>query len=315
MTERSHKGFNPELNKELALTEAAIKEYADKALEFGMIDVTVQDCRYPLMQLPPEITEACQNLRRPPLSISGIDLGMKYDRDYLRFAPTAARLRFDNNYTLDYRRVNSRLKNRTVPAYIASLLDPTGKAAVTLSETRLLTIEDFEDVLQEVGLEMPHSPQEASWDGIRSILGFSRRWTASVSHVAPIDLISTLRVNDTTEGRNRKHKLSRETGDAGLQRRQITISIDEADESAHPASRSWKIIATSQNRTDTPCIDSLTLVPLEYVTPVMDIPELDMKIVIDGVNKRQEVTEKEQQFPVSDVFLQAARSAIQSAMH
>lgn len=314
MTERSHKGFNPELNRELVLTEAAIKEYADKTLEFGVIDVTVQDCRYPLMQLPPEITEACQNLRRPPHNISGVDLRMKYDRDHLRFTPTDARLRFDNNYTLDYRRIKSRLTNRTIPAYIASLLDPTGKAAVTLSETQLLTVEDFEDVLQEVGLEMPHSPQEASWDGIRSILGFSGRWTVSVSHVAPIDLIRTLRVDDTTEGRNRKNNRNRETGDTGLQRRKITVSIDEADEIAQPPSKSWKIIATSQNRADTPCIDGITLVPLEYIAPVMDIPELDMKIVIDGFDKRQEVTEKEQRFPVSDVLLQAARSVIQSAM-
>lgn len=314
MIERLSNGFNPDLYHELRLTESAIKEYADHALEYGVIDVVVQDCRYPLMQLPLEISEACKGLKRPPKIISGVDLKMKYNRDELRFATTDARLRFDNHYSLNFHRVISRLTNRTVPAYIASLLDPTGKEASGLSETQLLTVDHFEDVLQEVGLEMPHSPREASWDGIRSILGFSGRWNAAVSLSTTIDPISTLIVKDTTEGRNRKNQRGRETGDAGLQRRQITISIDEADDIAQPPTKSWKINATSQNRGETPTIESISLVPLEFVPPMMDIPEFDMQIVVDGFDKRQEVTQEEKRFPISDVLLKAARDAIKMAM-
>lgn len=314
MTERFWDDIDPSLLQELSQTERAIENYANQALEFSTINVSIQDCQHPLMSLPKDVIEIFKDMTHPANTISGVDLQLKYDPELSRFTTTNATLKFDNNYAINFYKVKSKLFKDDTPAYIANFLDPHGKIAKQIGETKIISTQDFEEVLEEVGLGIPNAPQEASWNEIKAILQFSGRWSASTSHSTPIDLMRSLRVNDVIEGSSINVAENSLHSDDGVQRRQITFSVDEAKEIARPPSQSWTIVASAKSRDETPCIQRMMIIPLSFETPTLDIPEFGMRVVIDGPDERFEDTQNAKHLPITETYLQAAREILKLAM-
>lgn len=309
--ERLFPDIDPAIISELTATEQVMQAYAEKALQNSVVSVSIENCKHPLMQLPKLLAESMDELPTPPTAITGVSLGINYDRQAFRFTTLFAGLHLDNNYSLIFRRLQSRLPGQSGQLYFGALLNPAGGVEKKTDQTHLMPEEHVSNILTSVGIGVPTSPREASWDEIRAMLQFAGRWTARTTRSTPLDLVRTLAVEDRVEGSSMDSGTSTLDGGDGTRSRRITVCFDEAKQASGVASTSWKLVAESRNQHETPCIVQLSRVPLEF-----RLPEIEDGIELLGElpSVRHELTDQAQDLPLSPVYLRAAQDAIAAAM-
>lgn len=310
MTERFFEDINPIDIRERMETERSMAEYADSALANSVVSVNVENCKHPLIHLPKNVAESLADLPDKPNQVSGVDLQMTYDPVAQRFTTVNARLRLDTNYSLIFQRIQAKYFEQPDPLYNHVVTNPVNVLVRKSSSELPMRESEVNAILNAIGIDVPTSPQEASWDEIKAILQFAGLWSATTSNTAPINPATSVTISDHVEGSSMDSSTTTLAGDDGIRLREIVFSMDEAAGATEPPDTTWKLIARSNNRHETPCLVNMVRTPLEFRLPMID----------DGIELlgaepyvRHELTEQSVEVPLDNAFLQAARSAIAAA--
>jgi len=300
-------------------TERAMAEYAEAALQNSVVSIEVTDCQHSNLRLPKDLAKTFGDLPKKPRSIESVDLKLKYNPAASMFETLDARLRFDTKYALIFHRISSRLLGVEEPIYYGAVTNPLGKIVRKSDETIPFKESEVSSILESVGINVPESPQPANWNEISTILHFAGLWTAQTVNTALIDPIRNVSVTDCVEGsgldndrgQKRRRNVDLQTTDEGFRRRTLTFAIDEASRATEPAEQTWKLIASSKSRYETPCINSLELTPLEFRLPVFE--DYGIEILGEKPYVRHELTDQTVTLPLDNMRLKAARYAIAEA--
>lgn len=321
MTERFFEDIDPGTLFEKTQTERAMAEYAEAALQNSVVSVEVIDCQHSDLRLPQELAQTFEDLPKKPKSIEAVDLKLKYNPAASMFETLDARLRFDTKYALIFHRISSRLPGVEAPLYYGAVTNPLGKI-VRKSDTSIPFEEsEVSAILNSVGMDVPESPQPANWNEISTILHFAGLWTAQTVNTALIDPVRTVSITDRVEGsgldndrgRTRRRSVELQTTDEGIRKRTLTFAVDEASRATEPAEQTWKLIASSNSRYETPCINSLELTPLEFKDTMFE--DYGFEVVLEEPFIRHELTDQTVRLPLDNLHLKAARYAIAEATH
>lgn len=313
MTERYFEDINPEHLPEQLATERAMAEYADAALANSVVSVEVHDCKHPFLNLPKNIANSLADLPKPPKQISGVDLRLSYDPAAQMFITKDARLRFDTDYSLIFHRIQAPQWNKIglQPLYLHAIMSPVDTLVRKSAEAETMTEKEVAQILKAIDIGVPESPQEASWNEIKAILQFAGLWTAQTMNTVPLDPSRTVTITDCVEGSSMDSSTTTLDSDDGFRERTVTFSIDEAARPTEPPTSTWKLIAKSNNRIETPCIQRLERTPLEYRMPVFE--DYGIEVVLDVPYIRHELSDQSVEVPLDNTYLLAARLAIDEA--
>lgn len=225
----------PETNKaqmlwlELSLAASEAVTYVDETFELGTVNVQIQDCRSPFIKdLPPELSRSFNHLSVPAKKISSIDMQLSYDRAESLFKPNEIKLHLDNQYQVVFARTSLNAEGKKITEsslFYPLLLTPDGKAAIKREEVQLMRQGTVYEILSELGIDIPTSPQHAEWAAVEGILQFSGRWTAQSEHTALMDLYSRLRAEERIDGVGLMASLNKED----IKTKELEDNLDEED--------------------------------------------------------------------------------------
>ena len=95
--------------------------------------------------------------------------------------------------------------------------------------------------------------------------------------------------------------------------REISLCVDESDDMISPPSLTWKMITGTKSDNETPSLQGLWRVPLEFTLPMTQVDDSPMLGELPTI--RNEVGERAMLLPLHTEYLQAARAAITEASH
>lgn len=247
-------------------------DYAEDVFELSTVDVQIENCRSPFIKsLPPELSRAFDKLSSPADKIVSLDLKLAYDRGESLFKPNEINLHLDNKYTVVFARtsLNAKREHKAESSlFYPLLLTPRGKPAIKRDEVKLLDEASVYEILNELGIDIPTSPQRAEWKAIENILRFSGKWTAQSEHSTVLDLYSRLRVEDKVVGVGMTDMFDTETDQdnngAEDRVREVDIDIERSNEPMESPTRALRFSQFVDGNSKVRRFGGMRNIPIRY---------------------------------------------------
>jgi hypothetical protein len=271
-------------------TTLAAIEYADTTLQTSSVHVQIVRSEAVFNPVSPDITEVMAlSAYGPATSTTALDLNVQYDRGAMVFDIIHAKLNLNNGCAIEFAEVPLW---DDPDLYYVHPTDPFGKSLLTVTTPKFLPRDETMRVLSDSGINVPTAPQRADWNSIEGLLEFAEHWRTTATHVAPLDLTTSLRVEDTVQAGallppDDKLALSHvegKLGDAWV--REIELSVDRARDAVDRLpSTAISLTARSDSPRKRPRYVSLRHIPLTYEPeflgqlPTIRIADPDQAIV------------------------------------
>lgn len=246
------------------------RQYAGETLALSTIHVTVDGCQYPFSEsLPEDMQAAFTEIGSPAKDVVSVDLALTYDKGEMFFSPNEVALLLDNDFTISYGRLG---ETRTTPLakyFYPNLLTPSGKNAVKQEDTPLVAETVVYELLDELGVSIPTTPQRADWDAIQDILQFSKRWSAISEQSVAIDPVRSLRVENRVDAVGMIDPTLFDDNevyeaDKDVQISEVILAIEEAPETGQRPTSALQLVQRADDIFSFPRFVGLQRVPIDY---------------------------------------------------
>ncbi|HWT56099.1 MAG TPA: hypothetical protein VN031_03665 [Candidatus Microsaccharimonas sp.] len=269
-----------ELARLITETDMRAFEYAGQSLARATVAVSVEDCDYPFNAVPTELQEPFSRIGHPTTRVSNLNMQLSYDKAEQFFAPNEVQIVLDNGLSMLFSRMRNLTGLDATPldkqwgVFYPQILTRAGKSLVKPEKTTPVPANVLGEILESIGVELPTAPKRADWTAIQSMFYFSNRWHATARHDVPIDLTSSLYVEERRDGRGPVHVEDEDSLPAFTPEEmlastvphmvELTLGLDESQQPADIPRRTVKYIMRADDDLSLPEFRALYSIPLHY---------------------------------------------------